>query len=210
MSEPDVTLTDYALAIESAVLARLIGRPGVREGTLRRWFVIFFASTGAAPLFGGTVHGFFPHAGSVGEAILWRLTLLSIGVTALSGWVIGARLLFSGRVVRWITAAAAAELAAYALIVLFVRRDFRVAVINYLPAAALLLIAFSGAYRRARAPGLLWPIVGLGLTFVGAAIQQLRFGVPLYFNPNTLYHLIHALALFLIFWGARSLVEEEA
>jgi hypothetical protein len=48
MTEPAVTLTDYALAIECAVFVFALVRLDARDRTLRYWFVVFFASIGAA------------------------------------------------------------------------------------------------------------------------------------------------------------------
>jgi hypothetical protein len=209
MTEPDVTLTDYGLALENALLTYLLYRQSVTHKSLRAWFALFFASTGAAALGGGTVHGFFLDEASAGYAVVWPLTLIAIGVAAMAGWSIGARIQFSEIPARWISLVAALELAGYCAIVLWVTQTFAVAVANYLPAAIFLSLAFISAYRRA-APqqqriGLgFW---GLLLTFIGTALQQAEIGLhPRYFNHNALYHLIQAVALFLIFLAARALV----
>ena len=90
MKEVDVTLTDFAVALEAAIfLVLLAARPGPASA-LRRWFIAFFGSVGAASLFGGIVHGFFPNGTTSGSAILWRATLIAMGVTAISMWAIGA------------------------------------------------------------------------------------------------------------------------
>jgi hypothetical protein len=83
MTEPDVALTDYGLAIECALFSYLLYRRGGQQ-PLRGWFVLFFASTGLAAFTGGTVHGFFLDVETKGYAILWPLTLVAIGITALS------------------------------------------------------------------------------------------------------------------------------
>jgi hypothetical protein len=50
----------------------------------------------------------------------------------------------------------------------------------------------------------LYGVTGLALTFVAAAVQQLRIAIhPVYFNHNALYHVIQAGALLLIFVAAR-------
>ncbi len=206
MAEPDVTLTDYGLTILCAVLAHLIfhrGRPG---NELRTWFVLFFAAVGASTLFGGTVHGFFPDETSLGNRILWPATLILIGLAGFTGWAIGARLMFSARVARWITYAAALKLIAYAIIVVFTTRDFLVAVADYVPAALFLLAGLLVAYRREPARPLLAAAGGLVLTFVAAAIQQAEIALhPSYFDHNALYHVIQAVALVLVYVGARQL-----
>ena len=202
MTEPDVALTDYALAIECALFAYLIHR------TERR---LFFASAALASLAGGTVHGFFLDGRTLGNAVLWRITLMAIGVTAASAWAIGARVSFRAPAARAITIAAAAGFAGYAVLTLFITQAFRAAVVFYLPAVVFLLIVLSGAYVRTRDRGVLVAIAGLGLMFIAAAVQQARIALhPTYFNHNALYHLLQAVALWLLFLGLRRLHADAA
>src|SRR5258707_15725411 len=72
MTEPDVTLTDYGIALECAILAGLLYRCRSGRGDLRRPFVLFFASSALGALAGGTVHGFFLDDRSLAGAALWR------------------------------------------------------------------------------------------------------------------------------------------
>ena len=54
-------------------------------------------------------------------------------------------------------------------------------------------------------------IVGLALSFAAAAIQQTETGIAaLGLNHNTLYHLVQAAALLLIFLAALGLTREAA
>jgi hypothetical protein len=204
MTEPDVALTDYALAIECALFAYLLGRRRQAAGPLRLWLLFFFGSAAAASLAGGTVHGFFLDVQTLGNAVLWRLTLIAIGVTALSAWAIGAGVLFPAARARRITIAAAAAWAGYSVVALFLTQRFLLAVIFYLPATVFLLVGLSVAYARAREPRVLVAIAGLSLMFVAAAVQQARIALhPISFNHNALYHLIQAVALSLLFLGLR-------
>ena len=165
---------------------------------------MFFGSASVAAPTGGTVHGFFLDVETVGYAILWPATLVAIGVTALSAWAIGAGIQFSAGVARWIAIGAAVEFAGYCIVVLFVAQAFRIAVLNYLPAALFLLSVLAIAYARVREREVLVALGGLVLTFVAAEVQQGGVALhPVYFNHNALYHLIQAVALFMLFWGAR-------
>lgn len=197
MKEPDVTLTDYALALECAVFCVLLIRGGPWTQSLRRWWTFFFASAGTAALIGGTVHGFLP-----GNAALWTATLLTLGAASLAAWMIGAQLLNLPGVRR----AAVVLLVIYAGVVLFVRQEFLVAIAMYLPATVFLLVAMVQVHRATREREVAIGIWGLALTFVAAAVQQLKVGVhPVYFNHNALYHLIQFVALWLLFIAARRL-----
>jgi hypothetical protein len=206
MTEPDVTLTDYGLAILCAVLAHLIFYRGERASPYRLWLTGFFLAAGAASLFGGTVHGFFSDEESFGNLVLWRATLLSIGIAAFCAWAVGARLLLHQTLRRIVMAVAGAELLLYAVVVLVVSQNFRLAVGDYLPATLFLLIALVVANQRERSKALQVGTVGLVLTFVAAAVQQLQIPLhPVYFDHNALYHVVQAIALLMFFVGARHL-----
>ena len=202
ISEPDVTLTDYGLAIECALLAYMLYRQRSPQQALRIWFVLFFGSISVAAFTGRTVHGFPVNDGTIAHGILWRATLVAIGITALTAWVAGAWIRYSSVVARWISIVAALEFTVYCVIVLFVTQA--IAIINYLPATLFLFVVFGLGFLKARRRQVLVGLVGIGLTFVASFVQQNEIALhPVYFNHNALYHLIQAVALLMIFWGAR-------
>ena len=204
MTEPDVTLTDYAIALLCAILGVLASRWQTANPALRRWWIVLFASIGAGALFGGTVHGFFLDTQTTGHRILWPATLLALGVTSLAMWSVGSIAALQEPRATWLRRAAVAALLVYALVVIFVDSRFVVAIAMYLPATVFLLVALGVLYARERTRALAIGIVGLLLTFVAAAVQQLRIAVhPVYFNHNALYHVIQGVALVMIYVGAR-------
>ncbi len=211
ITEPDVSLTDYGLAIECALFTYVLYQHGNSQEPLRTWFMLFFGSVGVAAMAGGTVHGFFRDESRRGHAILWRTTLIAIGVGALAGWAIGANILFSPGVARLLSIIAAVEFAVYCLAVLCISQTFMLAMMNYLPATGFLCCALAVGYARSGERELLVGLAGLILTFVAAGVQQRRIGLhPVHFNHNALYHVIQAAALFLIFWSAWWLVRAQA
>lgn len=204
MTEPDVALTDYAIAVLCAVLSTLVLRWPDVPGPVRRWWMVLFASIGIGALAGGTVHGFFLDETSAGHRVLWPATLLALGVTATAMWFVGSFAGLRARSGRVVRQAAIAALVAYAVVVLFFDQRFVVAIGAYLPATVFLLVVLVGLYVTRRSRPLLVAIGGLLLTFVAAAVQQLRIFVhPVYFNHNALYHVIQAVALVMIYAGAR-------
>jgi hypothetical protein len=209
MREPDVTLTDYVLAVECALFAGwLLLRSGAGTA-LCSWFAVFFAGASSASLFGGTVHGLFPEEQSAGHRILWPATLLAIGVATLAGWSIGARLVRSPAVARWVRVLAWVQLCLYGAAVLLLTDSFALAVANYVPAALFLLGALVLTHKRSGHPGLGLASWGIVLSFCAAAIQQLELGVhPVYLSHNAVYHVVQAVAFALIFLGARDLLGE--
>ena len=193
MSEPAVTLTDFALALECWVFAALLMHHG--RDILRTWWALFFGAVGFAAFIGGLVHGFFPN-----HQVLWIATMLTLGFAGVAAWFIGSHLLG----VSWIRPVAIVLAVAYATVVLFVNRTFLMAIIMYLPATLFLLVAIGASWARVRSRELMLGVVGLVLTFIAAAVQQVKVAIhPLYFDHNALYHLIQFVALWLIFIAAK-------
>jgi len=206
LTEPDVALTDYGVTLECAMLTGLLFRREPARRGLRNLFALLFASAGVAALAGGTVHGFFLRESALG-AILWRIVLLAVGLTALAGWSIGGRLLFPERTARLVEVLAAVECAAYTFVVLAIDQSFWIAIANYAPSVFFVAFSFLVAYRRHGEGPLLAGLVGLLLMIAGAIVQRLRVPVhPAYFNHNALFHVIQMAAFLLVFVAGRHLV----
>ena len=169
--------------------------------------ICFFIFLGVSTATGGTVHGFFPDESSAGSQILWKLTLLSVGLTSMSAWIVAAGILSSGRNQRWLAFVALPQVGVYGTNVLLVTQKFWITMTIYLPAAFLLLTAFGYTFWRDRRSFLLVGALGLVLTFVAAYVQVNRISIhPQYFNHNALYHVVQAIALAMISLGMRLLV----
>lgn len=210
MTQLDVSLTDYGLAAECACFSYRIARRRIGACAFQSQFIAFFLSIAIAAAAGGTVHGFFLNEKSLGYQILWPFTLIVIGITALSGLQIGVALQFSGSPAVYINRLALALFLAYIVVVLFVRRDFLVAIIDYLPALAFIGGGFLLAYRRGKRLPLLVGFLGICLILFAAAAQQAKLGIhPRYFDHNALYHLLQAIALFMVFLAAREVIKSE-
>jgi uncharacterized protein DUF6962 len=210
LTEPDVALTDYAVALECALLTGLLFRRVTRRGHLRRLFAIFFACVGVAALVGGTVHGFFVDEGSIVGTVLWRLTLLALGGATFAAWSIGGRLVCSDRTARIVQAVAGVQCAAYAIVVSAIDQRFLVAIVNYAPSTVFLGIAFVVLYLRAHQRGTLSGLLGVLLTILAAVVQQLQIGIQsVHLTHNAFYHLIQMTALGLIFLAGRHVIAND-
>jgi len=204
LTRPAVSLTDYALAIECIVFTVLLARLSASDTALRRRFVVFFASVAAASFLGGTMHGFFEYSTSPFRTVLWTATLLAILVTSFATWSIAAILQLTESASQWVRRFALAQILVLIVVVLFVSQQFVVAIVAYLPATVFLLIGFWRAYIYIREPALKTGIAGIGLTFVGAAVQQLKLAPdPVNFDHNAFYHVIQFVALWMIYRAAR-------
>lgn len=211
MLEPGVALTDFALALENALLAFLLSRVPGPEARLRLWFVIFFSAVALGALLGGISHGFSPNVWIMGYEVLWRATMICIGVAGLGAWLSAAHLRncerarTGERVVGW------GVFLAFVFTVLFISQDFKYAIVAYLPATLFLLLSFIGWWRRSRQRAAMLGSIGVLLTFIAAAIQQSTLSLhPIYMNNNVIYHLVQAIALALVFVGARAAIRKRA
>jgi hypothetical protein len=205
VTQLDVSLTDYGLAVECLWFSYRMARlPAETAFALPRLFTAFFLSIAIAAVAGGTVHGFFLNESSLGNRILWPFTLVVVGLTALFGVQIGAALQFPRSSAGYVNRGAAMISLAYCAVVLFVRRDFRIAILDYVPALVFLGVAFLLAYRRRKTPILLIGSIGVCTMLFAAAAQQAKIGIhPVYFDHNALYHVLQGIALFMVFLAAR-------
>jgi hypothetical protein len=104
ISEPTTLITDYALAVFSAVFGIRLLQIRTQRSTLL-WSIGFLTLAGAG-LTGGSFHGFRLMMSDSVHRGLWNVTMLLIGVSA--GLMISAALRSSfpenGRNAKWLTA----------------------------------------------------------------------------------------------------------
>ena len=112
IAEPMTLLTDYLLAGVTGWLGWLLFR--ARKGqAARSWWALAFAGLALAAVLGGTHHGFTPQLSESTLFLLWKATLLAVGMTSfamLAGSTIAAT---SGRLRGALLALATAKLAVY-------------------------------------------------------------------------------------------------
>lgn len=207
LARPAVSLTDFALAIECTAFASVLVAQPASNPVLRTWFVAFFASVTLASMLGGTMHGFFEYSTRRVREVLWVATLVAVVLAGFAEWSIGAALLGDAAVSQWIVGFALLLTVACLWIVLFVRRDFAMAIVAYVPATLFFLASLVVTYRHSPDPALAWGSAGLVLVFLGAALQQRGVAIHrIRIDHNTLYHIIQGVALWLIFVAADWLV----
>jgi len=199
LTQVAVSLTDYGLAVECLWFSFRMAEP-IPAIPLRRLFRVFFLSIAMAALAGGTVHGFFLDESSSGYRFLWLFTLIVLGITAVVGVQIGASIQMPPSTAAYVKRGAFAIFMAYCLVLLFVSRDFRIAILGYVPSLIFVGVAFLLAYHRRKKPMFLIGFIGVCTMLLAAAAQQAKFGIhPLYFDHNALYHLLQGIALFMVF-----------
>jgi hypothetical protein len=200
--DPDVVLTDLALAVLGAWLAwRLARVPG--KATMARSGVVIMAALASAALWGAVFHAFFP-AGTTTRPgfVAWMPVALSIVVIgtallALALRVAAPRVSASTR--RWI---AGAYGIAFALTVLLVDESYRTIVCFYAPVVLLFLVVAARQALRTGDSGWTLIAVSFAVSLLAAAVQQSRIALhPEYFDHNALYHVLQGIALVLLYRG---------
>jgi hypothetical protein len=207
--EPAVTLTDFALFALNAILALRIFRVPTSLPIARRHWVLLFASVSAGALAGAISHGWFPEETHAGY-IIWRVTMLLVGIAGIASFLVATSLIFRNRFATSFVIIAVLAWVAYAAVILFVRSDFHVGVMFYVPGALLLLVAFIRQSFSSTPLGLLGAS-GMLLTFVAAYIQGAGIAInPRYFDHNATYHLVQAVGLLLVYSAGRRWLQSAA
>jgi len=207
IAEPVTLLTDYILAAFVFVLAvRLSGH--YRRCCCRpvRWWAAGFYASAAAALLGGSYHGFSPWLDTLAAMLLWKATVLSIGMAALCLFAGAVMATLGGAPRRWLLSLAWLKFALYAA---WMSRhdDFRFVIYDYAPAllGIFLLSVYSALTRRA--PAAPWIVSGVLVSFAAAGVQASGLALHVHFNHNDLYHVIQMGAFGLLYRGGRLLQE---
>jgi len=200
IAEPATMLTDYALAGVTAWLSGSLAR--AREGQRSRaLWALAFAATALAATLGGTWHGFAPSFAPIAVLLLWKATVLCVGIASFGMLAGSAISVTAGNARKTLVAIAAAKLAVYS--------GWMVGHSEYIyviadTGAALVLVAalhlFSARDRASR-----WILAGVGVSVLAAGVQASGFALHRNFNHNDLYHVIQIAAMILLYAGARRL-----
>jgi hypothetical protein len=203
IAEPATLLTDYALAGVTAWLALLLFRErGDRRA--RSLWTLAFAALALGALLGGTWHGFAPVLSETALTLLWKATVLAIGVASfgmLAGSSAATTPPAGAKALFWI---AAAKLALYSGWMLFHGEYIWVIADTGLALGAVVALHVWSAVR-ARDRASLWILGGAAASLLAAAVQARGFALHPNFNHNDLYHVIQIGAMLLFYAGARRL-----
>ena len=200
MLEPDVTLTDFALAALCTGLAVSLLRRTDGERDVRQAFAALFAALALASLLGGLWHGFFSAPDSRQMPIVWTMTMLALGAAASALWRISASLVAPSGWRRGLSLVAVAQFLAFTAVVLFRTQSFGIVGLAMLPPLAVLITLVVARFRQSGSPRLLLAISGLVLVVVANVLQQLHVALPAAgLSANGLYHVLQAAAFLLVY-----------
>jgi len=190
ISEPMTLVTDYALGGVTAWLAVLLFKDAQKQKS-RKFWAFAFAALALGAFLGGTWHGF------VQSDLLWKATVLAVGVASFSMLAGSAFAVLSGNPRTVVLAFAAAKLLIYSGWMLahdefiFVVLDTGIA---FAAVALLHLWRFNG-----------WILAGVAVSVAAALVQASGFALHRHFNHNDLYHVIQIAAMVLLYRGAQQL-----
>jgi hypothetical protein len=202
LTEPATMLTDYGLALLSALFGWRLWRAGqVSTNTCISGWAVGMGALAVASFAGGTVHGFSLVLAECVLQGLWKGTAFAIGLASccfLTGTMIAtvAQPLRQGLIV-----AAAIQFACYAAW-MAIHDEFRYVIYNY--GITLAVILFVQVYHGIvhNVPSARWIVAGILVSFLGAAVQQSGLGLHPSFNHNDLYHVIQMAGITLLYRGA--------
>ena len=195
ISEPMTLATDYLLGAVTAWLCVLLWKQ--RESQRSRfWWTIAFGALALGAFLGGTWHGLLQ------SGLLWKATVLTIGVASFAMLAASALAVLSGTPRTVVLMLAGVKFLVYAAAML-ICDEFIVFVIDsgvtFAVVAALHLWRFNG-----------WILAGLAVSVIAALAQASGLAPHRHFNHNDLYHVIQIAAMALFYRGARRLTDSGA
>jgi hypothetical protein len=195
ISEPMTLATDYLLGGVTAWLAALLFKRSAAQKS-RTFWGIAFAALALAAFLGGTWHGFLQNP------VLWKATLLTVGVASFA-MVVGSAIAAATGVARQvIITVALAKLTVYSAWMLS-HHEFVFVIIDtgiaFAAVAALHLWRWNAAL-----------LAGVAVSVAAGLVQASRFALHEHFNHNDLYHVIQIAAMALFYRGALRLNDARA
>lgn len=203
MLEFGVAFTDFALTLECLIFVGILASLSGPASSIRFWFIAFYAALAVGALTGGIVHGYLLDERSLAHRILWRTTLIALGVASLAGIRVGTDLYFGSANTHVITNAVFVLFALYCAVVIFYKDEFVVAIAGYLPMVLFLCYVFFVEYLHRKSPMYLVGAIGGCITLIAAAVQRLDLkNAPRWFNHNVAYHILQSAGLLVVFFPA--------
>jgi hypothetical protein len=202
--EFSIALSDLILFIESGIFAYLIYRrasEGLNFKTIKglSFFLFFFLSISS--FLGFLFHAFFPTKTDTGGGwLVWMLTAISIGLISVIIWYVDALLLNKKSIYRFINYFVGIFLLVYLVTVFFIDYHYPTIIKFYAP--PILLLGAVALMRSIATKSRTWIYLfsGILLSLIAAGVQALHFSFdPIYFNYNTLYHIIQGIGLVLLY-----------
>jgi len=196
--EPTTAITDFIIGVLGMAFGwQLFNIPDSLFHFL--WGNCFFA-VGIGGFLGGISHGFGPRFSELLKKIIWRSTLIFVGVTGLS-LSLAALTFFTNDKVQNLLMIIAALMLIFYFIQINKQDTFGQAVKFYFPLIVVSLFGFSIAYVTTGYLGALFCSIGLVVSLVASWIQMSGISLHQHFNHNDLFHMIQILGMVLMYRG---------
>ena len=200
--EPTTAITDFIIFFMGCYFSWVMMH--ISGSMFHKIWAISFITLSLSALLGGISHGFGPMLSKIAKMIIWRLTLLFIGLTALV-------LLFS--VLMIITNGEINIRILSLFVILFGYYNYKVykndsflsAVKFYLPCVIISLACFLYVFIHKGYVGALFISVGLLVTLFASLIQSSKIILHHHFNHNDLFHIVQMIGMYLMFEGGQEI-----
>ena len=200
MLEPDVTMTDFALAMECAVFAVLLVRRGAQGDPTNRLFALTFAALGASSLFGGIWHGFFSGAETQAGRWVWFATMAALACAAFLLWRVAASWIGQSTWVGRIRALAFVQFVVQLATSAFITDAFAVGAAGMMPPISLVTVLYAKRYRATRAQRALAGLTGFALAVLSGLVIVFDVSLhPVWATTHAVYHALQFVAFWLVF-----------
>lgn len=195
IAEPMTLLTDYVLAGVTAWLCFLLFKNAQLQKS-RKFWALAFAALALGAFLGGTWHGF------VQSDLLWKATVLAVGVASFGMLVGSGYATFGGTPFGEQLRNAVIAVATFKLILysgwMLIRDDFIYVIAD--TGSAFFGVALMHLWKLNG-----WILAGVAVAVAAALVQASGFALHRHFNHNDLYHVIQIAAMALLYRGARQL-----
>lgn len=203
LSEPVTLLTDYALAGVCASLGWRLARAADGQASRRLWAAALVAVAVSA-FAGGTFHGFAPLLGGPAAGLLWKFTVITIGVFCFGMMAGSACATTKGPLLTMLIAAASVQLAGYCAW-MTAHDDYRYVILDSAVAMGMLVVLHGWSAVGRRDTASRWILAGVAVSVIAAVLQYFRIAPHEHFNHNGLYHVVQIAAMALFYRGGKLL-----
>ncbi len=199
--EPMTAFTDLILFLLAGYFAKEIHTLFTDQLMNTHWhWTIAFWMIGIGALLGAVSHGFGPHFPEIMKKIIWKLTVLSIGISCYFFLIASFSHVFPNTTVQWLKWVPLVLLVVYCGII--VKNDsFSIVIMFYLPTMifVLAMMIYSQFILEFNGSGLI--SIGILISFLAAGIQLSGFSLHKHFNHNDIYHIVQMAGMYFIYKG---------
>ena len=200
--EPTTAITDFIIFFTRCYYAWVIVY--IPESIFHTFWAISFITLAVSALLGGISHGFGPMLSKIAKMIIWRLTLLFIGLTSM-GLLFSVLMIITNGEINIGILLFFVILFIYYNYKIFKNDSFLIAIKFYLPFIIISLACFLYVFIYRGYTGALFISVGLLVTIFASLIQSSKIILHKHFNHNDLFHIVQMIGMYLMFEGGQEI-----